>query len=233
MSTRCPSGADIAAYLEGALDHESTLGIEAHMAVCSQCAKHIPDMRAVHDLILQQACPSQEARFGALAGERNSPQAASVLDHMKTCPLCRRDLQAFRQDLSVDAVPEEVPASLEDAFFRRFSETVSIALGDVPLSDNAEPLIAHRQLAEVQVDLQFAGKYSGFSVAVALRDRLTSRPLIGIIVHVRSDDGKESLQAATDRQGIARLSLRSLKPSKYSLELLLETPVALSLDLHR
>jgi len=233
MSGKCPSGADIAAYLEGALDADSCRATEAHLVVCPPCANHVEGMRVVEDLIRRQSCPSQEVRFAALVEGRSSPQAKCALDHMEACPLCRRELQPLPQDIGLDVLPEEVPASLEDAFFRRFSGPVSVALGEVPLAEAAPPLVAHRQLAEVQVDLRFAGQYSGLSVAVALRDRLSSRPLVGIVVNARSKDGKERAEAVTDDQGIARLSLRSLKPSKYSLELSLETPVALGLELHR
>jgi len=228
----CPSRADIGAFLEHALSGEEERELTEHLGECARCREQVEQLRRVDELIIAQACPPEKVRLRVALSEPNGPEP-NAASHMRSCPSCRDDLAAVAEALRAQVTPEPPSPNAERLFLERVLSRVGVPLSRIPLEEGAPPLVVHRQLGEIEMELQFAGKYSGLSVAVALRDRVAARPLPGIAVRLRSEDGKESLEAVSDEKGLVRFSLRGLRPASYAIELGTEARTTMTLDIHR
>lgn len=233
MTNKCHSGAQVAAYLEDALGPKERRDFEAHLRQCERCAQEVEQLRTVDHLISRQRCPPQDVRLAVALGKFDSPGASDAAEHMHTCPYCRQEVAAANDALNAEVRPEAVSPTARKRFLEGLSRTVEVALAQVPTEEGAPPLVAWRTLGQIELELQFAGTYSGLSVAIGLRERGAARPLVGIPVAVRGADGKVRAEAVTDSQGVARLALRTLGPAQYAIELGTERPTALTLDVRR
>jgi hypothetical protein len=212
--SECPPRAQLAAYLEGALPTKARQALEAHVTSCSRCHGEIEALRPVHELLTGVSCLSEEALL--MLSRQDEPPRPEAAAHLSHCPYCREALAALAEARGAAVATTPAPAGVE-AMLTRLRPSLAVPLSQVPTQEGAPPLLMHQQLDEIAVALQFAGRYSGLTVAMTLRTAAAG-PLPGVLVRARREGGKERAEAVTDAQGMARLTLRALRPARYVVE---------------